>query len=198
MKSIIMAAALCAFSLISYSQANGLISKNLQVQLVPKVPVLKLDCASSFFQPKAEYKPFVDYMLKRSSRQSLINLLNFHIKYTTVYTSDSAMLNIDLAGNTPSLTADFLVTDLDCSRIVADNIPFTTLFYDTEKYNVSLATNLGILSLRNTGTNATKTFSLKPLGFGIYSGSVTTGTGSRQVKETVVVVLTRLAFNIGG
>lgn len=198
MKSIIMATAFCACSLISFSQAGGITTKNLQVQLVPKVPILKLDCKSTFLQPKAEYKPFVDYMLKRSSGQSLINSLNFHIKYTTVYTSDSAMSNIDLSGSPLSLTADFLVTDLDCSSIVAENIPFTTFYYETEKFNVSLATNLGLLLLKNTGTNLTKSFTLKPLGFGIYSGSVTTGTGSRQVKETVVVVLTRLAFNIGG
>ncbi|MFN8244937.1 MAG: hypothetical protein U0T56_00945 [Ferruginibacter sp.] len=201
MKSIIITAVFCTFSLIGFSQLNPTIGKEIQVQALPKVPLLKIDCSSNFLQPKAEYKPFIDYMLKRSTpvgNTAHSNFLNFNIKYTTVYTSDSAMLNIDLSGSTASLTADFIATSLDCSNIIVNNIPFTTLDYSTENYNVSLATNLGILMLKNTETNKTKSFSLKPIGYGIYTGSVTSGTGSRQVKETVVVVLTRLSFSIGG
>lgn len=198
MKSIIMAAALCTISLIGFSQLKPTLSKEIQVQVLPKVPLITLDCTSTFLQPKAEFKPFIDYMLSRSTRQGVGHFLNFHIKYSTVYTSDSAMKNSENSGYTSSLTADFIANNLNCSSIIADNIPFTTLFYNTEKYNVSLAANLGLLRLKNVETNKMKSFNLKPIGFGIYTASITTGTGTSQVKETIVVVLNRLEFYIGG
>ena len=197
MKTIIMVATLCVISFAGLAQVD-FFKKELLVQQVPLKPVLIINCNSDFRQPKLEYKTFIEYMLRRSNRQGIGHFLNFHIKYTTVHTSDSALRNTGRLEIIPSLTADFLVNKLDCSSIIADNIPFTTLTYETQKINVMLAANLGILKLKNTENDKIKTFYLKPLDYGVFTGSVTTIINGTEVKETVVVVLTREEFFIGG
>ena len=194
MKSIIMAAALyiCSFTLLA--QLN--LSKEIQVQQINSVKSIAINCKSVFLLPKAEYKSFVEYM-KRPPVSGVVNGLNFHIKYTMVTVPDSAIHTPNSDVN-QSLTADFLAYNLSCNSIVADNIPFSSLFYNTENYNVSLATNLGILSFTNIATGIAKRFTLSPLGYGIYSGSVSSSVNGIAVKETVVVVLNRWNFNIGG
>ena len=197
MKSIIMVATLCVISFAGLAQLDVL-KKELLVQQVPLKPVLIINCNLDFQQPKLEYKTFIEYMMRRSSSSAIGHFLNFHIKYTTVHTSDLALRHNERLDIILSLTADFRATKLDCSSIIADNIPFTTLSYGTQKNNVMLAANLGILTLKNTETSKIKRFTLKPIGDGIFTGSVTTVINGTEVKETVVVVLTREEFYFEG
>lgn len=191
MKSIIMAAALCICSFTVSAQLN--LSKEIKVQDFSNVKKVVLDCNAGFLAPRAEYKSFVEYM-KRAPENSVVHALNFHIKYTSVRTADSA-IHTGGINNNESLTADFMTYKLNCNSIVADNIPFTGLDYSNDNYNVSLATNLGLLTFTNIATGKAKRFSLTSLGYGIYTGSVTSTAG---IKETVVVVLNRWGFSIGG
>ncbi len=190
MKSIIMAAALCISFFTASAQIN--ISKDIKIQDLSLVKKIVFDCNQGFLTPRVEYKPFIDYM-KRTSQNSCLNALNFHIKYSRVITGDSA-LHTNNSDNTESLVADFLTHQLDCSSIIGKNIPFTGLDYSSDDYNVSLATNMGRLTFTNISTGKAKSFTLSPLGYGIYSGSTT----SNGLKETVVVVLNRWRFCIGG
>jgi len=190
MKSIIMAAALCVSAFTVSAQLN--LSKEIKVQDISRVKEITFDCNSAFMAPKPEYKSFIQYM-KSPPQNSIVHAVNFHVKYTTVRVADSA-IHTNQANDNQSLIADFMAYRLTCNSIVADKIPFTGLDYTTEDYNVSLATNLGILSFTNVGTGKTKRFTLAPLAYGIYSGSIT----NNGIKETVVVVLNRWSFSIGG
>lgn len=194
MKLLIMAIATCFVSTALMAQ---LIKKEVMVQQIPKKPVIKIDCKSGIMQARAEYKPFTDYM-GISPSPGTIQGLNFHVKYSSVSTSDSAMRNSYSNTESPSLTADFLTWERDCNTIIGNNIPFTSFENSTEVYNVTLATNFGRLQLKKVSNGATKAFTLTPIGYGIYTGSITSGSGSSAKKETVVVVLNRLSFYIGG
>lgn len=190
MKSIILAAALCISFFTASAQIN--ISKDIKIQDLSFVKKIVFDCNQGFLTPRVEYKPFIDYM-KRGSANSCLPAVNFHIKYTKVNTADSA-IQTNTANDTESMVADFMTYQLDCSSIIGKNIPFTGLDYSSDNYNVSLATNMGRLTFTNISTGKAKSFTLSPLGYGIYSGS-TTGNG---LKETVVVVLNRWRFCLPG
>lgn len=193
MKLFFFFTALCVFGLNSFSQLKPIVSHELDVQKKTNLPKITIDCKNPVIPVKVEYKPFIDFMQTESNNIGRLSLLNFHIKYTTVYMSSLAMsTNFDF----PSLTADFIVETLDCITIAANNIEFTPIRgLKKELYKVSLNTAIGSLKLTNKRTNNTKSFNLQPLGFGIYSGSVVAGEGIEQVKETVVVVLTNLILS---
>jgi hypothetical protein len=192
MKSILIGAVLCICSSTLSAQLN--LSKEIKVQNISGIKKITLDCNSRFLAPKPEYKPFVDYM-KRPPLNSIIQALNFHIKYVEVTVVDSAIHTGSPGLNNTSLTADFMVFNQNCNSIVGERIPFTGLDYSSEDYNVSLATNLGILTFTNINTGKSKRFTLNPIGYGIYTGSINS---TAAVKETVVVVLNRWRFVFPG
>lgn len=154
-------------------------------------------CATSIISAKPEYRAFLKFILKPTN-PLLVPTLNFHLKYTMVRTSDSAIKTPPLPGEIPSLTADFITRELkNCNTLYIDNVQLTDFFGNNGAYRVLLNTTNGVLTITDIATKKSKAFTLSSLGYGIYSGSVTSTLNSFQIKETVVVVLTRQTLEIG-
>ncbi|MBL0357544.1 MAG: hypothetical protein IPP72_11990 [Chitinophagaceae bacterium] len=186
MKSIITAAALCICSVVSIAQLN--IKKEILVSQLPTKPKLVLDCNSAFALTRAEYKPFIDEWLLNSN--GLIRPLNFHIRYTMTNKSDKS-LYLGPGVNSPTYFADFNGGTLKCNTLNFHNIPFNDFQYGSYFYDVSLATNLGLLSLKDLLNFQTKNFTLTSVGFGIYTGTRNSVVNGTDVVETVVVIISR-------
>ncbi|MES2850416.1 MAG: hypothetical protein V4685_15260 [Bacteroidota bacterium] len=175
------------------AQLPELEKKEILVQAYPKDLKVEIDCKSVFMQPKADYKPFVDFL--KTPEANVFRGINFLVKYTAVSGTSDAMYRGD--DFQTSLSADFMAFSLDCSSIKAQNIPFMTLSYTQKYYDVSLAANMGVLALKEISTNALKLFTLTKIADGVFRGTSTKTVNNVVYKETVIVILTKSRFSFG-
>jgi len=186
---VIMLCLITSFS--AMAQLPLLDKKEILVQALPLK--VEIDCNSNFMLPRADYKPFVDFL--KTIESNVFRGINFVVKYTRVSDPLDAMTRGD--NIEPSLSADFMAFSMDCNSIKAENIPFITLSYTQKYYNVSLATNLSILSLKEISTNATKIFTLTKIADAVYRSTSTKTVNNVVFKETLIVVLTKTRFPFG-